>query len=397
MPDPGRPGGSTRASSHASPAEREIIDRIRTKGRITFAEFMETALYWPDGGYYTGGAGVWGGNGDYVTNLDMGPVFSKLIARQIHEMWTCLGSASEFELIEAGAGRGWLSKGILGAIDGMFPDLGRVIKVRLVERNANLRQPPVDRTSWHADIKDLDRGVIGCVLSNELIDSFPVHRVVRGAFGLREVYTGLDGSGFVDIVAEPSTPALAGYFNDLNVVLAAGQAAEVNLKALEWIAGASSLLDAGFVMTIDYGWPARDLYAPERMRGTLRCHFRHTVSDNPYALIGSQDITAHIDFTALARQGARAGLDVTGFTTQKNFLIGAGIIEELEEIAAVDPAGMEKLKHNQYIKGLIMPGGMGDDFKVLIQHKGIAAPRLSGFSFKDMSPYLEAPIGPSRA
>lgn len=392
MSDPGRPGGATLASSRVSPAEREIISRIRTKGRITFAEFMETALYWPDGGYYAGGPGVWGGNGDYVTNLDMGPVFSKVIARQVYEMWKCLGSAPGFELIEAGAGRGWLSKGILGAIDGMFPDLGRVIKVRLVERNANLRQPAAGRTSWHADIKDLVGGVTGCVLSNELIDSFPFHRVVRAASGLREVYTGLDGPGFVDIVAEPSTPALAGYFKDLNVELAAGQAAEVNLKALEWIAGASSLLDAGFVMTIDYGWPARDLYAPERMRGTLRCHSRHTVGNDPYALIGSQDITAHIDFTALSRQGARAGLDVTGFTTQKNFLIGAGIIEEIEEITASGPAGIEKLKHNQSIKGLIMPGGMGDDFKVLIQHKGVVAPRLSGFSFKDMSPYLEAPL-----
>ncbi|MBI5902837.1 MAG: SAM-dependent methyltransferase [Deltaproteobacteria bacterium] len=388
MPDPGRPGGATRASSHASLAEREIIDRIRTKGRITFAEFMETALYWPDGGYYTGPSGVWGGNGDYVTNLDMGPVFSKLIARQVHEMWTCLGSAPGFELIEAGAGRGWLSKGILSAIDVMFPDLGRAIKVRLVERNANLRQAAAGRVSWHADIKDLDKGVKGCVLSNELIDSFPVHRVVRDASGLKEVYIGFDGSGFVDIVAEPSTPALAGYFRDLNVELAAGQRAEVNLKALEWIAGASSLLDAGFVMTIDYGWPARDLYAPERMRGTLRCHFRHTVGDNPYVNIGSQDITAHIDFTALARAGAKAGLDVTGFTTQKNFLIGAGIIEELEDMTGPGPANPEKLRHNQFIKGLIMPGGMGDDFKVLIQHKGAAAPRLSGFSFKEMSPYL---------
>lgn len=388
MPEQGRSVGAPLASSHASPVEREIIERIRTKGMITFAEFMETALYWPDGGYYTGDSGVWGGSGDYVTNLDMGPVFSRLIAGQVHEMWTCLGSAPGFELIEAGAGRGWLSKGILRAIDASYPDLGRVIKGRLVERNANLRQPPVDRISWHADIKDLDKGVKGCVLSNELIDSFPVHRVVRGATGLKEVYTGLDGSGFVDIVAEPSTPALAGYFRDLDVELAVGQTAEVNLKALEWIAAASSLLDAGFVMTIDYGWPAVDLYAPERMRGTLRCHFRHTVSDNPYANTGSQDITAHIDFTALARAGARAGLDVTGFTTQKNFLIGAGIIEELEDMTGPGPASPEKLRHNQFIKGLIMPGGMGDDFKVLIQHKGLAAPRLSGFSFKDMSRYL---------
>lgn len=367
-----------------SGARREIIRRIRQKGPITFAEFMEVALYWPDGGYYTSGALKWGAAGDYITSLDVSPVFSKVIARQVCECWELLGSPSSFRLVEPGAGRGWLSKGIFEALKEVSPALHSVIRIDLVEKNPALREAEKGRVAWHEDLFSLG-SFTGVILSNELIDSFPVHRV-ENRQGLKELYTGFDGDSFIDSPGAPSTDAIGHYFNEAGVTLAEGQRTEVNLLAKNWITNAASMLERGFVITIDYGLPARELYAPERS-GTLMCHSCHKVNDDPYKKIGLQDITTHVDFTSFHRAGLRAGLELSGFTTQKNFLLGLGIAEELME-AAGEAGDYKKIKHNQGIKGLIMPGGMGDTFKVMIQQKGVEKVPLKGFSFRDMSSYL---------
>lgn len=368
---------------------KEILSRIEKKGPMTFAEFMYLALYWHDGGYYASMHERWGGGGDYITSIDVSPVFARTIARQVREMWEAAGRPPDFELIEAGAGRGWLSKGVLEACKNLHPELYGVIKIRLVEKNPFLKEKPKDNITWHEDIEELggSGGITGCILSNELIDSFPVHRVIYRN-GLKELYVGCDGTSFVDVPGEPSTPELPEYFRRLGIELADGQRAEVNLKAPEWIKKAAGLLKAGFIITIDYGLPARELYAPERMAGSLHCHFRHTLNDNPYINIGLQDITTHVDFTTLASSGIAAGLLVSGFTTQKNFLLGLGILEELKEAASIDLANYDKIKYNREISRLITPGGMGDTFKVLIHRKGVEKTALSGFSFKDMTSYL---------
>lgn len=376
-----------KVNREASGPEKEIIRRISEKGPVTFREFMEAALYSPDGGYYTSAESRWGGAGDYITNLDVSPVFPRVLAKEVVEMWDLLGRPPGFELIEAGAGRGWLSKGILSALKYLSPELSGTVKIRMIEKNHNLREPPSGNISWYGDILEVPAGVTGCILSNELIDSFPVHRVEYREGGLLEVYTGFDGVSFVDVTGPPSTAELEEYFRKTGVALREGQRCEVNLDATDWIRKAGGVLRKGFILTLDYGLPARELYSQDR-KGTLLCHFRHTPNDNPYLNIGSQDITTHVDFTALTVWGAEAGLERAGFTTQKNFLLGLGILDELKEPLELDLGNYDKIRHNQGIKDLIMPGGIGDVFKVLIQYKGIGKPALKGFSFKDMSRYL---------
>ncbi len=361
---------------------KEILRRINEKGPITFAEFMDLALYWRDGGYYTSSHERWGKTGDYITNIDISPVFSRLLAKEVHEAWSFMGSPGSFELIEAGAGRGWLSKGILSTLKDLYPDLYRVIKIRLVEKNPYLREPSNEHITWHEEITGLDP-VKGCIISNELIDSFPAHRVEERG-GLKEVYVGFDGSSLIDVYGPPSTPELVEYFKKAGIELVEGQKAEVNLNAGRWVHTAAKIIDKGFIITIDYGLPARELYAPER-KGTLLCHCRHTLNDNPFLNIGRQDITTHVDFTALVIEGRSLGLELTGFTTQKNFLLGLGILDELMETSELDLKNYDRIKHNQALKELVMPGGMGDTFKVLVQHKGMEKQALLGFSFKDMS------------
>lgn len=363
-------------------AKTEIIRRIKENGPVTFREFMETALYWPEGGYYTG-VERWGPKGDYYTSVDAGQLFVKAAARQIVEMSGLLGG--EFTLVEDGAGRGLLSMGILDSLKALSPSLHSSIRIMLVEKNPNLRRPPEGRVTWHADIGEIPTGLTGCILTNELLDSFPVHRVVSAGDELLEIYVDWDGGAFMEKIRGLSTPCLDKYFDGLGVKLFGGQKAEVNLAALEWMKKAAPILDRGFVVTIDYGLPGRELYGPERPNGSLHCHYKHTINDDPFLNIGEQDITTLVDFTSLAMAGIEAGLHLTGFTTQKNFLLGAGILDE----AGAAKGGIEaSLKLSQEIKRLIMPDAMGDTFKALVQHKGIVKPSLKCLSFRDMSSHL---------
>ncbi|MBI5491576.1 MAG: SAM-dependent methyltransferase [Deltaproteobacteria bacterium] len=362
--------------------EKEILRRIG-KGPITFAEFMETALYWGDGGYYASSREKWGGEGDYITSIDVSPSFARLLGKQVVEMWEALGTPGDFALIEAGAGRGWLSKGVLQYLKASAPKLAGSIRIRLVDKNPRPERPPEGRVTWHRDLAEIKGPLKGVVVSNELIDSFPVH-VVEQRGGLKEVFVDFRDGSFKEVLLPPSTPALEGYFKDLGITLAEGQRAEVNLRAKDWIKKAGGLLSRGFVITIDYGFPAKELFSPER-NGSLLCHFRHTLNDDPYINIGLQDITSHVDFTTLVNSGKEAGLELTGFTTQKNFLLGLGLEDELHSVEKIDIESFEMVARNRAIGMLIAPGGMGDTFKVLVQHKGVDKPALKGFSFKDMS------------
>ncbi len=367
----------------------EILRRIEKKGPITFAEFMEVALYWPDGGYYTSSRGPWGEGGDYITSIDVSPVFSRVMAASIMEMWETLGAPDDFVLIEAGAGRGHLATGILDTIKETAPRLYEAISVVLVERNPGLQGERREKVTWQGDLPlaaSLEHGVI---ISNELIDSFPFHRLRFSEGELREIYVGSEYGRLKDVEGELSDPALSDYFRDAGITLLEGQRAEVNLMAGPWIERAAEILKRGFIITIDYGLPARELYGPDRIGGTLMCHYRHRPNFEPYEKIGRQDITSHIDFTRLVRCGNEAGLRLSGFTTQKNFLLGLGVLEELIETEAAGLKDYEKIEHNRAIASLISPGGMGDTFKVLVQEKGgEEAAQLKGFSFRDMSRYL---------
>ena len=390
MPETGERGGQTsplpRYGEIVALAE-DISAIIRRDGPVTFERFMEMCLYMPGKGYYSSGRETWGRGGDYITSMDVSSAFAGTIARELHEMWVLLGEPSPFVLVEAGAGRGWLTKGIEESIERISPGLNDAVRFAIVEKNPALREPKTEKKAWYSDIFDVPPFDRGCVLSNELIDSFPVHKVVFTGGSLKEVYVGHDGSGFIETAGPLSNPDIEGYFPFVGVEPFEGMTTEVNLRAIKWIEKASELFHKGFVITIDYGLTAMELYAPER-KGTLMCHYRHTLNDNPYINVGEQDMTTHADFTALVNAGLRAGLSLTGFTTQKNFLLGLGILEELKAPEGAMPVS-DDIAHNRAIAKLITPGGMGDTFKVLIQHKGMEKPALSGFAFKDMSRHVQ--------
>lgn len=377
--------------NEASELTRIIGGLIKDQGPITFAAFMEEALYHPGLGYYTTDREVWGEGGDYITNADAGPVFSNLLAVQIEEAWRALSCPVEFKLIEAGGGRGILLKGILASLKERSPALYDCLTVVMIERAASRTFDSLDGkpVNWYNELKEAGTVRDGVIFSNELLDALPFHRVLGCSGGLKEIFVDIDSEtgGFVDIEGSPSVGALSDYFSSLGIELLEGQVAEVSLEAANWIKEAGALIERGFVISIDYGLPARELYAPEK-RGTLLCHYRHTINEEPYKLIGLQDITAHVDFTSVVRAGLDAGLKLTGFSTQLHYLMGLGIAQELKEAHGTSAEYFEAIAHNQSIKRLIMPGGMGETFKVLIQHKGVDAPALKGFSFKDMSNLL---------
>jgi SAM-dependent MidA family methyltransferase len=230
--------------------------------------------------------------------------------------------------------------------------------------------------------QDLERDhfrVHGCILSNELVDSFPVHVVTFRDGCLREIYVASEDGGFREELGDLSSSELEGYFERLGIVLDGGQRAEVNLMALEWMEMVGRILTEGFVITVDYGHDAELLYSPLRRNGTLLCYHGHTWHENPYERIGLQDITSHVDFTSLMRKGEEVGLRNTGLTTQHRFLINLGFLEEVQKRLGEDQDSLEGIRDRLAMKTLILPdGGMGDVFKVLIQHKGIDAPQLDG-------------------
>ena len=337
-----------------------IRDRIREKGRITFAEFMETALYDPDHGYYTSGREPVGTRGDYLTGPEMHPAFGAMIARWVAGRWREMGSPSPFDVVEIGAGTGLLHAAIAAYLEKFEPELQRTLHYRAVEIRGVRSQSGESAIEVLESLAHIpDGSITGCIVSNELVDAFPVHVVVVEGRDLREIYVAWDGERFVEVTGEPSTPQIPSYFDRLGIVLPEGYRTEVNLEALGWIRQVAAKLSRGYVLTIDYGYTADEYYSPERRRGTLLCYYRHTSSEDPYVRVGQQDITAHVDFTSLMEAGRKAGLEVVQFTTQRDFLLAQGIREWLER---ANP------RERRAILSLIDPRGMGG-FKQLVQKK----------------------------
>jgi SAM-dependent MidA family methyltransferase len=358
---------------------KEISNLIHKRGKITFADFMELALYHPIHGYYTSGKEKIGKRGDYYTSSDVHPVFGELIARQFEEMWRLLGS-NRFTVVEIGAGKGWLCYDIINFIRNEYPEFFEKIDYKIVEISQNLIERQSDtlkgleeKISWESFSEDRFsfNPIDGCFLSNEFVDSLPVHQVIVEKNCLKEIYVTTKDGVFCEKIDELTSPELRDYFDNLKVNLKEGQRAEVNLKALDWVRNLSHYLNRGFVITIDYGHQAEELYSEERHRGTLMCYYEHTTNVNPYERVGNQDITSHVNFSSLMEEGARSGLHTTGFVRQSNFLIALGILNKMNE-AQGDVGKLLTMKN------LFMPGGMGDVFKVLIQHKGIVNPELIG-------------------
>lgn len=349
-----------------------IIKKIRQKGPISFHDFMEMALYYPELGYYTSAGDKIGKTGDYYTGPNISSVFGEMLGRQIEEMWHILGE-NEFTVIEMGAGTGLLSCDVLGYLR-KNKELYQDIDYRIVEKSPAMREEQKKRIKekvrWEDSLEGL-AGMTGCIFSNELVDAFPVHQVVMGN-ELMEVYVGYK-DGFFETL-KPASLEIKDYLNEQGVVLPEGYRTEINLDAIKWIEMVSKCLKRGFVITIDYGYPSTELYQDYRSSGTLMCYYKHTANDNPYQHIGEQDITSHVNFSALERRGRKNALELCGFTDLAHFLLGLGIEGYLEKLKVSDPENYLKKMLN--IKALMME--MGETFKVLVQKKDVESKELSG-------------------
>jgi SAM-dependent MidA family methyltransferase len=366
---------------------KDILDqRITRQGRITFAEFMAACLYEPGLGYYTSPGRKVGAEGDFYTSISVHAAFGRVIAREIAQMWRCMGSPETFTLVECGAGNGRLACDVMDYLAEREAVLSGGLRLVLVEKEPSLEAAQREMLTGHADRvtwlspDEFSSGRFtfsGCLYSNELIDALPVQRVVMTADGLQEIYVTIKDGELGEETGPLSTPAIEEYLARIAVELAPGQQAEINLAAPLWLAAASRALQAGFILTIDYGFPATELYAPHRARGTLLCYHRHQIEENPYIRLGSQDITAHVDFSTLMKFGEELGLRSEWFGEQYRFLLSVGIVEEIEEIERSDATDEHKLKLRLALKKLIMPeGGMGDTFRLLVQSKGVDPVRL---------------------
>ena len=368
-----------------------ISSEIIRNGPIPFVRFMELALYHPQFGYYMrqpDGADREriGWSGDFYTSSDVHPILGRAIAAQARQMDELMGCPTPFTIVEAGAGKGLFARDCLAAIYAEQDGFAARVRYVLIERSAVMKElqrqnlgPWLTTPGLVTWVDGLDglapQSVTGLFFSNELIDAFPVHRVQVAAGRTEELYVDYRDGRFVNCFKPLSTAVLVQYLAQLNPTWPEGYRAEVNLLAIGWMEQVARLMDRGFVLTIDYGHTAQDLYGPERKDGTFLCYFQQRANDDPFMRIGEQDMTAHVDFSSLASVGETQGLHVTGFTNQMSFLMGLGVEEMVEKLEPESPAFRAAIH-------LLKPNGMGSTFKVLVQHKGISRPELHGLKFK---------------
>jgi SAM-dependent MidA family methyltransferase len=322
--------------------------RISSQGPHRFRDYMEEALYHPRYGYYSSSKNPIGFQGDFFTASDLDPIFGRILGERFALM---ARNTSPFTIVELGAGKGLLARHILEYQQ--FPYL-------ILERSAAMRKRQQETLKGLAVdwIDDLPEKLQGCIFSNEFFDALPVHRVVRRGDGLKEIYV---DEKFKEIEKEP-TPDLMAPLE----LIREGQVVDLNMDARMWIRRIAESLESGYHLAIDYGYLRDEFYA--QPSGTLMCYWQHQAIEDPYVHIGEQDMTAHVNFSDLIDAGAAAGLRMLSFKKQIDFLIDAGILETLQKLGtAGDAASTQRLVN---IKKLILPGSMGDRFKVLIQKKG---------------------------
>ncbi|MEO8207837.1 MAG: SAM-dependent methyltransferase [Chloroflexota bacterium] len=365
-----------------------IADEIRATGPITFARFMERALYDPERGYYASGRRGPGRGSDFLTAPESHSIFGWTVAAQVEEVWERLGRPDPFTVREYGAGTGALAAGLVGGLARSGSALRGVIRYRIAERAPDRERQVRERLAAvdAEDVLEADDGrpIVGVVLANEVLDALPVHRVrATGTGELRELFVALDASGrFATLEQPPSTPELARRLQREDIQLAPAQTAEVCLELDAWIAEAAAGLSRGLLLIIDYGHPATALYAPNR-GSLLRAYVQHRVHDDPFVNVGRQDLTAHVDLTAVEAATAAAGLEHLGTTTQAEFLTGLGAGELL--VALQTEPGVELadyLEARSAMFRLLDPSATGR-FAILCFGRELPLePLLRGLSFR---------------
>jgi len=368
-----------------TPLAELLADRIRRFGPLTFADYMRECLYHPTHGYYSKAESK--RFADYYTSVDVHPIFARLLARQFAEMWECLGRPAEFALVEGGSGVGRFAAQVLDFCEAKLPAFYDALRYVAVERSASRREEAMIAAKRHATAGQFSASAdvpahiaAGCFFSNELVDALPVHRVVMAGGTLKEVFVGFREGCFVDVLGPLSTCAISEYFAAQGITLCEGQHAEAGLEACDWISEIGRRLERGYALTIDYGHPASDLFDDHHMRGTLLAYQNHRASEDFYASPGEQDLTAHVNFTALESWGSRSGLETAGFTSQTAFLLALGQGNEFADLYDEGQSEGERTRARLQLKTLIYPEGMGERFQVLVQRKGVDASPLTGFA-----------------
>ncbi len=384
----GLPPPEPEAARHSDRLTAVIRERMGARGGyLPFDEFMDLALYAPGLGYYVAGAQKFGAGGDFVTAPEISPLFSRCLANQCAEILGVLGGG---DILELGPGSGLMACDILLRLDELdcLPDRYLLLELspelRQRQRETVARRAPhlLQRLRW---LEGLPAGLRGVVLANEVLDAMPVHRFQIGARGaVCEVCVRRTAGGWEDWVSPPVSPGLAEAVSRLQtrgLALETGFRSEINLRLRPWLTALGRSLERGAALLIDYGYPEAEYYGPDRSAGTLLCHYRHRAHPDPYWSVGLQDITAHVDFSAVAAAAAAAGLELGGYASQAHFLIGCGLDGLLREL---DPTDAEAhLDAIQGAKRLVMPAHMGERFQVLGLTKSYPG-SLAGFALRDL-------------
>jgi SAM-dependent MidA family methyltransferase len=383
----GLPPASPQALAHSQRLTTHIrAEMDRNDGVLSFHRYMELALYAPGLGYYVAGSHKLGEGGDFVTAPELTPLFGRCLARQCAEVLEELDGG---DILEFGAGSGALAAPLLAELHHLERLPGRYLilepspdlQARQHETLAALPAELAERVQW---LERLPGAFDGVMLANEVVDAMPVHGFTLHGDRVAERCVRFTGEGFEAFDREPASAELATAVRalaDAGVELSDGYCSEVNLRAGPWVAALGGALRSGAAFIIDYGYPRIEYYLPERSMGTLMCHYRHRAHADPFHLPGLQDITAYVDFSALADAGLAAGLDLAGYTTQANFLLGCGLEGLLADSDPADP--LDHLALMQGVKRLLLPGEMGERFQVLALSRGLACD-LMGFSMRDL-------------
>ncbi len=358
-------------------------EMARSGGRITFDCFMELCLYAPGLGYYVAGARKFGEEGDFVTAPEISPLFGHCLAKQCAQVFAEIGQG---DLLEFGAGTGAMAADILAELERLDCLPQRYL---ILELSPELRSRQQETLQQRVPglvhlVQWLDQvpapGFKGVVLANEVLDAMPVQRFRIESGQVLEQFVCWEGGRFVSFWDMSVSSGLVQAVDDLGLGLADGYESELNLRADSWVRELGKLIDVGAIILIDYGYPRAEYYHPQRSEGTVMCHYRHLAHADPLQLPGLQDITAHVDFSAVAEAGVRSGFDVGGFSTQAFFLIGCGLEIMLAKSDPNDVGAHMDLV--QQIKRLTLPTEMGERFKVLGLTKNLQQPML-GFSARD--------------
>ena len=379
-----------------------ITKRIRAAGPLPFAAFMDLALYHPELGYYARARRRSGRAGDFFTSVDAGPLFGELLAAQFAEMWRLAAPdggepPAPFDLVEAGAGSGRLARGVLDHAAAAHAAFYQALRLTLVERSPTARAAHNATLGPHAG-RLVQSGVAlparveGIIYANELLDALPVHSLVMTAAGLREVYVDSREGRLVESLG-PVSPAARAHVERCGIRLEPGWRTEVCPAAVSWVTDAARRLERGFLLLIDYGHEAHELYSPTHAHGTLACYRRHRVEvagDGRTATPwleepGTRDITAHVDLTAIRTTAEQAGLQTLGTVDQTYFLLGLAAQHDTlsgpVSGAAETHDHLDPIRRRLALKTLLVPGGLGSTHKVLIFGKQVGTPSLQGCSF----------------